>query len=106
MVEVFDCGGGKNRQYVEKFSTIIPRIVKAVAPPEIQKQLLFASYSIVDVPMKMRLNKSCCDCGAFALKHLECHLVGIDLSLLDDEIIMQTENWCGFMAGSTRSHLR
>uniref|UniRef100_A0A0D3D245 Uncharacterized protein n=1 Tax=Brassica oleracea var. oleracea TaxID=109376 RepID=A0A0D3D245_BRAOL len=42
----------------------------------------------MDVPMKMRLNKSCCDCCAYALKHLECHLLGIDLSLLDDEIIM------------------
>ncbi|KAF2564545.1 hypothetical protein F2Q70_00016148 [Brassica cretica] len=87
-VEVFDCGGGKNRQYVEKFAAMIPRIVKAVAPPERQKQLLLASYSIVDVPMKTRLNKSCCDCGAYALKHLECNLLGIDLSLLDDEIIM------------------
>ncbi|KAH0862524.1 hypothetical protein HID58_079735 [Brassica napus] len=28
-VEVFDCGGGKNRQYIEKFSAMIPRIVKA-----------------------------------------------------------------------------
>ncbi|KAF2564548.1 hypothetical protein F2Q70_00016147 [Brassica cretica] len=87
-VEVFDCGGGKNRQYVEKFAAMIPRIVKAVAPPERQKQLLLASYSIVDVPMKTRLNKSCCDCGAYALKHLECNLLGIDLGLLDDEIIM------------------
>ncbi|KAF2597807.1 hypothetical protein F2Q68_00009136 [Brassica cretica] len=67
---------------------MIPRIVKAVAPPERQKQLLLASYSIVDVPMKTRLNKSCCDCGAYALKHLECNLLGIDLGLLDDEIIM------------------
>ncbi|KAG2252037.1 hypothetical protein Bca52824_082173 [Brassica carinata] len=83
-VEVFDCGEGKNRQYVEKFAAMIPRIVKAVAPPERQKQLLLASYSIVDVSMKTRLNKSCCDCGAYALKHLECNLLGIDLSLLDD----------------------
>ncbi|KAF3538809.1 hypothetical protein F2Q69_00019207 [Brassica cretica] len=67
---------------------MISRIVKAVAPPERQKQLLLASYSIVDVPMKTRLNKSCCDCGVYALKHLECHLLGIDLNLLDDEIIM------------------
>ncbi|KAG2281861.1 hypothetical protein Bca52824_053081 [Brassica carinata] len=87
-VKVFDCGGGKNRQYVEKFAAMIPRIVKAVAPPERQKQLLLASYSIVDVRMKTRLNKSCCDCGAYALKHLECNLLGIDFSLLDDEIIM------------------
>ncbi|XP_048633093.1 uncharacterized protein LOC125607245 [Brassica napus] len=87
-VEVFDYGGGRNRQNVEKFSALIPRIVNAVASPERQKQLLLASYSIVDVPMKARLNKSCCDCGAYALKHLECHLLGIDLGLLDDEIIM------------------
>ncbi|XP_033140709.1 uncharacterized protein LOC117131875 [Brassica rapa] len=33
-VEVFDCGRGKNRQYVEKFAAIIPRIVKSVAPQE------------------------------------------------------------------------
>ena len=87
-MEVFDCGGRKNRQYVEKFAAMIPRIVKAVPPPERHKHLLLASYSIVDVPMKMRLNKFCCDCGAYALKHLECHLLGIDLSLLVDEIIM------------------
>ncbi|KAG2264354.1 hypothetical protein Bca52824_071433 [Brassica carinata] len=87
-VEVFDCGRGKNRQYVEKFAAIIPRIVKSVAPQERQKQLLLSSYSIVDVPMKLRLNKSCCDCGAYALKHLECSLLGLDVSLVDDEIIM------------------
>ena len=87
-MEVFDCGGGRNKQNVEKFAALIPRVVNAVAPPERQKQLLLASYSIVDVPMKARLNKSCCDCGAYALKHLECHLLGIDLGLLDDEIIM------------------
>ncbi|CAH8390793.1 unnamed protein product [Eruca vesicaria subsp. sativa] len=87
-VEVLDSGRAKNRQHMEKYAALIPRIVKAVAPPERQKQLLLASYSIVDVPMKMRLNKSCCDCGAYALKHLECHLLGIDLSLVDDEIIM------------------
>lgn len=87
-MEVFDCGRGKNRQYVEKFAAIIPRIVKSVAPQERQKQLLLSSYSIVDVPMKLRLNKSCCDCGAYALKHLECSLLGLDVSLVDDEIIM------------------
>ncbi|KAF2595513.1 hypothetical protein F2Q70_00043549 [Brassica cretica] len=87
-VEVFDCGRGNNRQYVEKFAAIIPRIVKAVGPPEKQKQLLLSSYSIVDVPMKLRLNKTCCDCGAYALKHFECSLLGLDVSLVDDEIIM------------------
>ncbi|KAF8102826.1 hypothetical protein N665_0193s0009 [Sinapis alba] len=86
-VEVFDCGRGKNRQYVEKFAALIPRIVKAVGPPENKKQLLLAPYSVIEVPMKARLNQSCCDCGAYALKHLECHVLGLDLSLVDDEII-------------------
>ena len=86
-VEAFDCQRGRNRQYVEKFAAMIPRIVKAVAPPESKKQLLLSPYSIVDVPMKSRLNKSCADCGVYALKHLECLLLGLDLSLVDDEIM-------------------
>ena len=36
-MEVFDCGRGMNIQYVEKFAAKIPRIVKAVSPPERQK---------------------------------------------------------------------
>ncbi|XP_018435592.1 uncharacterized protein LOC108807848 [Raphanus sativus] len=86
-VQVFDCSRGRNRQHVEKFAALIPRIVKAVAPPQSKKQLLLQPYSIVEVPMKARLNKSCCDCGVYALKHLECHLLGLDLSLVDDENI-------------------
>ena len=87
-VEVFDCDRGKNRQYIEKFAAMIPRIVKSVGPPERHKQLLLSSYSIVDVHIKMRLNKTCCDCGAYVLKHLECQLLGLDLSLVYDEIII------------------
>ncbi|KAL0899776.1 hypothetical protein Bca101_083737 [Brassica carinata] len=79
-VFAFDCGGNKCRQYVEMFAAMIPRIVKAVAPPGSRK-LHLSPYSIVDVPMQNRLNKSCCDCGAYALKHLECHLLGLDISL-------------------------
>ncbi|XP_056848951.1 uncharacterized protein LOC108836937 [Raphanus sativus] len=88
-VEAFDCGGrrNKNRQSLEKFAHMIPRIVKAVAPPDRQKKLLLSPYTIVEVPMKKRLNKSCCDCGVYALKHLECLLLGVDISLVDDEII-------------------
>ena len=86
-VESFDCQRGRNRQYVEKFAAMIPRIVKAVAPPESKKQLLLSPYSIVDVPMKSRLNKSCVDYGVYVLKHLECLLLGLDLSLVDDEIM-------------------
>ncbi|CAH8390267.1 unnamed protein product [Eruca vesicaria subsp. sativa] len=86
-VENFDCNRVRNRQYVEKFAALIPRIVKAVAPPESKKQLLVSPYSIVDVPMKARLNKSYADCGAYALKHLQGHLLGLDLGIVDDEII-------------------
>ena len=81
-VEVYDCSRGRNRQYVEKFAAMIPRIVKAVWPPK--SKLHLSSYSIADMPMQMRLNKSCADCGAYALKHLECILLGVDLSLVED----------------------
>ncbi|KAG2289571.1 hypothetical protein Bca52824_049175 [Brassica carinata] len=60
-VEVYDCNRGRNRQYVEKFACMIPRIVKAVGPPK--SKLLLTSYSIVDMPMQTRLNKSCADYG-------------------------------------------
>ncbi|CAH8387129.1 unnamed protein product [Eruca vesicaria subsp. sativa] len=39
---------GRNRQYVE--IVMIPRIVKAVAPPENKKYLLLEKYYIVEVP--------------------------------------------------------
>ncbi|KAL0690452.1 hypothetical protein Bca4012_090130 [Brassica carinata] len=84
-VEVYDCNRGRNRQYVEKFACMIPRIVKAVGPPK--SKLLLTSYLIVDMPMQTTLNKSCADCGAFALKHLECILLGLDLSLVEDGIM-------------------
>ncbi|CAH8362593.1 unnamed protein product [Eruca vesicaria subsp. sativa] len=88
IVDVYDCFQGKNRQHVEKFAVMIPRIVKAVAPPEEKKHLLLEKYTIHDIPLKSRLNKSCADCGAYALKHLECLLLDLDLGLVDDEIIM------------------
>ncbi|KAG2305895.1 hypothetical protein Bca52824_025643 [Brassica carinata] len=60
-VEVYDCSRERNRQYVEKFAAMIPRIVKAVGPPK--SKLHLSSYSIADMPMQMRLNKSCVDYG-------------------------------------------
>ncbi|CAH8367529.1 unnamed protein product [Eruca vesicaria subsp. sativa] len=87
-VDVYDCFQGKNRQHVEKFAVMIPRIVKGVALPEEKKHLLLEKYTIHDIPLKSRLNKSCADCGEYALKHLECLLLGLDLGLVDDEIIM------------------
>ncbi|KAG2300478.1 hypothetical protein Bca52824_036950 [Brassica carinata] len=82
-VEVYDCSRGRNRQYVEKFAAMIPRIVKAVGPPK--SKLHLSSYS-TDMPMQMRLNKSCVDYG-HTLKHLECILLGVDLSLVEDGIM-------------------
>ena len=38
--------------------------------------------------MKRRLNKTCCDCRAYSIKMLECHLVGLDISLADDQKIL------------------
>ncbi|KAJ4889348.1 hypothetical protein Rs2_29096 [Raphanus sativus] len=45
-IEVFDCGGRKNNRSVEAFAVLIPRIVKAVQPPDKKKyfnvkQILF-----------------------------------------------------------------
>lgn len=74
-------------QYVEKFAAMIPKIVKAVGPPENKKQLPLSSYSIVKKPMKSRLNKSYADFGSYLFKHLECHLLDIDLSFVDDKIM-------------------
>lgn len=87
-VEVWDCSGGDYRTVVKEFAIMIPRIVKAVQPSTTMKQLTVNAYSIVHVPMKRRLNKTCCDCGAYAIKFMECHLLGLDISLVDDQNIL------------------
>lgn len=89
-IEVFDCGGKKNKRFIEPFAFAIPRIVKAVHPAADAKQMTVVPYSIIHLPMKSRLNKSGCDCGVYALKFMECHLLGLDMSLVDDEVI----RWC------------
>ncbi|KAF3516261.1 hypothetical protein DY000_02060766 [Brassica cretica] len=33
------------------------------------------------------LNKTSSDCGVYALKHIKCHLLGMDLSLVNDDNI-------------------
>ncbi|KAF2578841.1 hypothetical protein F2Q68_00005747 [Brassica cretica] len=35
------------------------------------------------------LNKTSSDCGVYALKHIECHLLGMDLSLVNDDNIRE-----------------
>ncbi|ESQ50109.1 hypothetical protein EUTSA_v10002319mg [Eutrema salsugineum] len=37
--------------------------------------------------VKRRNNKTQCDCGVYALKYIECHARGLDLSLMQDDNI-------------------
>ncbi|KAF8051462.1 hypothetical protein N665_1720s0006 [Sinapis alba] len=87
-IEVFDCGGKKKIKEVEAFTYLIPRIVKAVQPLRMQKHLNVAPYTVSYVPMR-GLNKANCHCGVYTLKHIECHLLGLDLSLVDDDNIKE-----------------
>ncbi|KAF8102770.1 hypothetical protein N665_0195s0007 [Sinapis alba] len=90
-VEVFDCGGRKNTRTVEAFASLIPRIVKAVQPSDKKKDLNVKQYSISYVPMPS-LNKTGNDCGAYALKFIECHVLGLDFALLNDENIQEARH--------------
>ncbi|KAF8113306.1 hypothetical protein N665_0051s0001 [Sinapis alba] len=90
-VEVFDCGGRKNTRTVEEFASLIPRIVKAVQPSDKKKDLNVKQYSISYVPMPS-LNKTGNDCGAYALKFIECHVLGLDFALLNDENIQEARH--------------
>ncbi|KAF8110959.1 hypothetical protein N665_0077s0021 [Sinapis alba] len=87
-IEVFDCLGGKYIKEMEAFAVIIPRTVKAVQTTANKKQQKVAQYGVSYLPMKLGINSSCGDCGVFSLKHIECHLFGMDLSLMDDENIL------------------
>ncbi|KAF3533567.1 hypothetical protein DY000_02042463 [Brassica cretica] len=82
-VDVFDCGGKKNNRVVEAFAVLIPRIVKAVQSPERKKDFNVKQYTVSYVPMH-GLNT---DCGAYSLKFIECHLLGLDFSLVNNENI-------------------
>ncbi|KAF8099153.1 hypothetical protein N665_0250s0015 [Sinapis alba] len=83
-IEVFNYLGRKYNKEMEAFSVIIPRIVKAVQTTANTKHQKGVSH----LPMKLGINSSCGDCGVFALKHIECHLLGMDLSFMDDENIL------------------
>lgn len=87
-IEVFDCEGRKNSRTVEAFASLIPRIVKAVQPSEKKKDHNVKHYSVSYVPMR-GLNKSGNDCGAYALKFIECHVLGYDFSLVNDDNIRE-----------------
>ncbi|WZY96919.1 hypothetical protein YC2023_069248 [Brassica napus] len=67
-IDVFDCGGKKNNRVIEAFAVLIPRIVKAVQSPERKKDFNF----------------------------IECHLLGLDFSLVNDENIKEARHKIAF----------
>lgn len=83
-VEVFDCAGLKHNKIAEAFATIIPHIVKAVQPEISRKDYNVSKYSISYAPFKREINKGNSSCGVYAIKHIEAHALGLDLSLIDD----------------------
>ncbi|XP_048623582.1 uncharacterized protein LOC106408911 [Brassica napus] len=85
-IEVFDCGGMKHNKDLEPFAHLIPRIVKAVQSSK--SKLIVKPYDVTYAPMPF-LNKTSSDCGVYALKHIECHLLGMDLSLVNDDNIRE-----------------
>ncbi|KAJ4881579.1 hypothetical protein Rs2_38634 [Raphanus sativus] len=89
-IEVFDCEGLKHKSAVEPFAVLIPRIVKAVQSSN-SRQLNVRKYTITYASMPF-LNKSSSDCGVYALKHIECHLLGLDFSVVNDENIREARH--------------
>nr|VDD52241.1 unnamed protein product [Brassica oleracea] len=88
-IEVFDCEGLKHNKEVEPFAFLIPRIVKSVHSSKSRQQLKVKQYTVSYAPMPYLLNKSNSDCGVYALKHIECHLLGLDFSLVNDNNIRE-----------------
>ncbi|KAG2309873.1 hypothetical protein Bca52824_029621 [Brassica carinata] len=88
-IEVFDCEGLKYTKEIEPFAVLIPRIVKAVQSSKSRHQHLVKQYTVSYAPMPFLLNKSGCDCGVYALKHIECHLLGFDISVVNDDNIRE-----------------
>ncbi|XP_019100816.1 PREDICTED: uncharacterized protein LOC109132842 [Camelina sativa] len=88
-VEVFDCAGLTHRSHVDPFAILIPRFVKEVQTKTYGKYLHVAPYSIIFALVPPNLNKSCCDCGVYALKYIECHMLNLDMSLINDDNIKE-----------------
>ncbi|CAH8301505.1 unnamed protein product [Eruca vesicaria subsp. sativa] len=87
-IDVFDCSGVKRYREVDGFTNLVPRIVKAVQPAIYQKDFTVSLYTVTYVPMES-LNAGACDCGVYTLNFIECHALGLDLSLLNDENIKE-----------------
>ncbi|KAG2304897.1 hypothetical protein Bca52824_033548 [Brassica carinata] len=89
--DVFDCGGKKNNKAVEAFAVLIPRIVKVVQPSDKKKDFNVKQYTVSYVPMS-GVNMSGNDCSVYSLKFIECHLLGLDFSLVNDENIKEVRH--------------
>ncbi|KAF2542101.1 hypothetical protein F2Q68_00030157 [Brassica cretica] len=76
----------KRIKEVEAFAHLIPRIVKAVQSLTIHKHLVIIPYTVSYVPMS-GLNRLNCHCGVYTIKHIECHVLGLDISLVSDDNI-------------------
>ena len=87
-IEVFDCAGLKHNKDLEPFAHLIPRIVKAVQSSE-KRGFTVKPYDVTYAPMPFFLNKTSSDCGAYALNHIEAHLLGMDLTLVNDDNIRE-----------------
>ncbi|KAF3584700.1 hypothetical protein F2Q69_00027804 [Brassica cretica] len=90
-IDVFDCSGRKRYKELDGFANLIPRIVKAVQPTRHQKDFAIGAYTVSYVPVG-RLNKSTCDCGVYAVMFIECHALGLELSLLHDGNIIEARH--------------
>ncbi|KAG2277150.1 hypothetical protein Bca52824_059705 [Brassica carinata] len=90
-IEVFDCAGLKHNKDLEPFAHLIPRIVKAVQSSE-KRGFTVKPYDVTYAPMPFFLNKTSSDCGVYALKHIEAHLLGMDLTLVNDDNIREARH--------------
>ena len=88
---MLDCSGRKRYKELDAFANLVPRIVKAVQPPRYQKDFTFAAYTVHYVPMG-KLNKSACDCGVYTIKFIECHSLGLKLSMVNDGNIKEARH--------------
>ncbi|ESQ44540.1 hypothetical protein EUTSA_v10003498mg [Eutrema salsugineum] len=64
-----------------------PRVGFMTCNFSVTKQLVIKPYTVKYVPMRHVINRSSCDCGVYALKFIECHMLGLQLSLLNDDNI-------------------
>ncbi|CAN6817462.1 unnamed protein product [Brassica oleracea] len=55
---------------------------------ENKKHLNVVKYKVVYVPVPF-INKSSSDCGVYALKFIECHALGLDFTLVNDDNIRE-----------------